>query len=119
MEKTIRIDGKDYKMKSSAYTQFAYKNETGRSMLKDITDLQHVDLKNIKDNLDILDNLNYTILQIAYVMIKEADDKQVGSFEEFVKGISDIYGDIQWINDTIEVAISPLSKGLSKKSETN
>ena len=36
MEKIIRISNKDYKMKASALTQFSYKNETGRSFLKDL-----------------------------------------------------------------------------------
>ncbi len=39
MKKIITIDGKEYEMKSSAYTQFAYKNLTGRSLLSDISDI--------------------------------------------------------------------------------
>lgn len=119
MEKTIRIDGKDYKTKSSAYTQFAYKDATGRSLLKDITDLQKIDLTNLKEHLEVLDTLNASVLQIAYVMIKEADDKQVGSFEEFIKSINDLYVDTQWIKDTISVAVSPISNGLPKENKSN
>ena len=64
MEKTIRIDGKDYKMKSSAYTQFAYKNETGRGLLSDIMDLQKLNLDNVNENVDIIDKLNATVQRL-------------------------------------------------------
>ena len=36
MQKKIKIGNKEYLMSASAFTQFAYKNETGRSFLKDI-----------------------------------------------------------------------------------
>lgn len=114
MEKTIKICGKDYKVKSSAYTQFAYRNETNRGLLSDI-----VELKNIKTdspNVEIIDKLNQTVLQMAYVMIKEADKTQVGSFEDFLKGINELYDNTDWVGEVIEVATSPLSRGNIKES---
>ena len=39
MKKIITISGKEYTMKSSAYTQFKYKNDTGRRMLQDLQEL--------------------------------------------------------------------------------
>ena len=38
MRKNIKIGNKEYEMSSSAYTQFKYKNDTGRSLLKDLTE---------------------------------------------------------------------------------
>ena len=35
MRKIIKIGGKEYTIKSSAYTQFKYKNDTGRKFLKE------------------------------------------------------------------------------------
>lgn len=119
MEKTIRIDGKDYKMKSSAYTQFAYKNETGRGLLSDIMDLQKLNLDKVNENVDIIDKLNATVLQMAYCMIKEADKSQVSNFEEFLRSIENLYDNTEWITETIELATSPLSRGLLKESKTN
>ena len=36
MKKIVTIGGKEYSMKSSAWTQFKYKNDTGRKLLQDI-----------------------------------------------------------------------------------
>ena len=35
MKKIVKIGNTEYSMKSSAYTQFKYKNDTGRKMLED------------------------------------------------------------------------------------
>lgn len=47
MRKVIKIGDKEYSMKASAYTQFKYKNDTGRSLLCDIQSLS--DLQNLED----------------------------------------------------------------------
>ena len=39
MRKIITISGKEYTMQSSAWTQFKYKNDTGRRMLQDLRDI--------------------------------------------------------------------------------
>ena len=49
---------------------------------------------------------------MAYVMIEEADSTQIASFDEFLKSIENIYGDITWINEVIELATSPFSRGI-------
>ena len=36
MQKNITIDNKEYSIKSSAFTMFSYKNETGRDLLEDL-----------------------------------------------------------------------------------
>ena len=110
--KIIKISGKEYEMKSSAFTQFAYKNETGRSFLKDIQKLSEADTTNIEVIYDILEPL----LDIAYVMIKEANPDQVNNKEDFYKSIESLFDDVKWIEEVINLAISPLSTGFQPKA---
>ena len=116
MKKTISIDGKEYFLQSSAYTQFAYKNHTGRSFLGDIKTLIKKAPKNKKNNnfeLTELDEITTLILDLSYIMIVEADSSQVKSYEDYVKGIGNLYDDIKWIEQVIELGISPISRQLS------
>ena len=110
--KTIKIGGKEYEMKASAFTQFAYKNETGRSFLKDIQKLSEVDTTDLEVIYDILEPL----LDIAYVMIKEANPDQVNNKEDFYKSIESLFDDVKWIEEVINLAISPLSTGFQPKA---
>ena len=59
-----------------------------------------------------LDELTEIILKMAYVMIEEADSTQVKSYEEFLKSIDNIYSNTDWINTIVEVATSPISRGV-------
>lgn len=111
MKKIINIDGKDYTMKSSAYTQFAYRNMTNRSLLKD---LQHITslAEKIEEDFSVIDEITEPILDIAFVMIQEADEKQVATKEEFYKSIESMYDNFEWINEVLALAINPLSRQL-------
>lgn len=112
MKKIVNISGKEYTIKSSAYTQFKYKDETGRKMLKDLQDLAKLQDAKEDEMLDSLDELTEIILKMAYVMIEEADSTQVKSYEEFLKSIDNIYANTDWINTIVEVATSPISRGV-------
>ena len=113
MEKIIRISNKDYKMKASALTQFSYKNETGRSFLNDLKKLMNINISKVEiSNIEILDDISDLILRMAYVMIKEADKSQITNYEEFLSGIENLYDDKTWINEVLELAVSPLSRQL-------
>ena len=59
-----------------------------------------------------IEDLTEIVLKMAYVMIEEADSTQVKSYDEFLKGIENLYDDINWINEVIELATSPLSRGI-------
>ena len=111
MEKIIRIDTKDYKMKASAYTQFAYKNETGRSFLNDIQQLTKY-VNNDSIDINSLDEVSELLLKVAYVMIKEADSAQVSDFDSFLKGIESLYDNIDWITEVITLGCTPISRQL-------
>ena len=114
MKKIIKIDGKEYEMKSSAYTQFAYKNLTGRSLLKDIQNISSIADK-IQDDMSVIDEITEPLLDISYVMIQEANQEQVKSKEEFYKGIDSIYDNQDWIQEVITLAINPISRQLQNE----
>ncbi len=110
MKKIIKIGNKDYTMQSSAYTQFKYRNDTGRKLMQDINKIQ--ELRNNETNLlTVLDDFLEIILRITYVMIEEADSKQTGSFEEFLKSTDKLFEDTKWVEEVIELAITPISGG--------
>ena len=116
MERTIRIGTKEFKMSASAYTQFKYKNDLGRSYIKDLTkiskqynDLQkEVSEEEALEKFDDLDDFITTILRIAYIMSCEAKSIS-GSFEDFLMQIDDYYNNTDWISEVVDLAISPLS----------
>ena len=111
MKKIINIDGKDYTMKSSAYTQFAYRNLTGRSLLKDIQNI--LDLTNkLENDFSAVDDLTEPLLDLSYVMIEEADPSQITTKEEFIKSIDNLYDNYDWVNEVITLAVNPLSRQL-------
>ena len=112
MERIIKISNKDYKMKASALTQFSYKNETGRSFLKDLQKLTSLNSKDI--DMDTLDEIAELVLKVAYVMVREADKTQITNYEDFLSNIENLYDNIDWINDVLELACSPLSGQLQK-----
>ena len=109
MKKIINISGKDYTMQSSAYTQFAYKDLTGRSLLNDLQEL--IKLRSTKSDIELamLDNVTELILKISYVMIQEADSSQVNDYVSFLKSIDDLYTDPNWIEEVILLACTPIS----------
>ena len=114
MKKIITIDGKEYSMKSSAYTQFAYKDMTGRSFLKDMQRVVNAvaDKDKLAEDLAFLDEITLLILDAAYIMITEADANQVGTKEDFYKSIDSIYDDFKWIEEVILLACTPISRQL-------
>ena len=112
MRKIITISGKEYTMQSSAWTQFKYKNDTGRRMLQDLRDISKLQDADEDALINGVDDLTEILLKMAYVMIEEADPNQVKSYDEFLKGINSLYEDSAWINDVVELATSPLSRGI-------
>lgn len=112
MKKIVNISGKEYTMKSSAYTQFKYRDETGRKMLKDLQDIAKLQDATEDEMLGGIDDITEVVLKMAYVMIEEADPTQVKSYDEFLKGIENLYENTDWINEVIEIATSPISRGI-------
>ncbi len=115
MKKIIKISGKDYTMQSSAYTQFAYKDLTGRSLLNDLQDLIKLKAKAM-DNIELseLDKVTELVLKISFAMIQEADPNQVQDYKSFLKSIDDLYSDTAWIEEVILLGCTPLSGRLQE-----
>ena len=115
MEKVITISNKNYKMKASALTQFSYKDETGRNFINDLKEVTNkTDSKELENNIDVLDDITEILLKIAYIMIKEADKTQVGSYNEFLSEIDNLYDEPDWITNVISLGTSPISRQLQK-----
>ncbi|MBR2711240.1 MAG: hypothetical protein IKE89_02095 [Bacilli bacterium] len=112
MKRIIKIGNKEYEMKSSAYTQFKYKNDTGRKLLKDLQDLTQLQDKEESEMITSIDDLTDIVLRISYVMIEEADPSQVTTFEDFLKGIDGLFDNTEWINEVISLAVAPISRGI-------
>lgn len=112
MKKSIKIGGKEYFMKSSAYTQFKYRDDTGRKLLDDIQKISKINELTEEEQVSKVDDMIELLLRIAYIMIEEADEKQVTNFQDFLKGIDGLFEETSWINEVIELAASPISRGL-------
>lgn len=115
MKKTITIGSKEYAMQSSAYTQFKYKNDTGRSLVKDLSEIgkryEKINTEDALENFEDFDGFVELALRIAYIMCLEAKST-TGSFEEFLMGIDGYLESADWISEVVELAISPLSRNL-------
>ena len=118
MEKTIKIGSKEYKMSSSAYTQFKYKNDTGRSLMQDLAEFEtkYKDLLNIKEEdvnasmLGQVDEIIELVLRVAYIMAHENDKTQAQTYEDFLKQIDDYYSDMTWLTEVVELATAPFQR---------
>lgn len=113
MKKIVKIGGKEYTLKSSAYTQFKYRNDTGHKLLDDIQKISKLIEAPEEEQISQMDDIIDLILRIAYIMILEADEKQVSTYESFLKGIENLFSDDDnWAKEIIELASSPFSGGV-------
>ena len=116
MRKKITIGNKEYEMQSSAYTQFKYKDITGRTLIKDLTNLskKYEDMSkndDIGEQYEGIDEFLNTILEIAYIMSNEAKSF-TGPKDEFLMSIDNYLDKTDWIGEVVELALSPLSRNL-------
>lgn len=111
MRKVVKISGKEYSMKSSAYTQFKYRNDTGNKLLDDIQRISQINDLSDDEKIGKMEDVVELLLRIAFIMIEEADAKQVSTFDNFLKDIDGLFDDTDWINEVIELATSPISRG--------
>lgn len=117
MRKVVKISDKEYSMKSSAYTQFKYKNDTGRGLLEDLNKIQKYGELTPEEQVSKTQDLLELLLKLAYIMIEEADEKQVKSYEDFLKDIDGMLDNTDWISEVVELASSPFSRGIQKVPE--
>lgn len=119
MRKVVKINDKEYSMKSSAYTQFKYKNDTGRGLLEDISKIQNYNGLTPEEQASKTEELIQLLLRLAYLMIEEADETQVKSYEDFLKSADGLLDDPSWINDVVILASAPFSRGVQKIESQN
>jgi len=117
LRKVVKISDKEYSMKSSAYTQFKYKNDTGRGLLEDLNKIQKYQDLTPEEQVNKTQELLELLLRLAYIMIEEADEKQVKSYEDFLKNIDGMLDNVDWINEVVILASSPFSRGIQKVPE--
>lgn len=118
MRKKITIGTKEFEMQSSAYTQFKYKNDTNRSLVKDLTALgeKYKEIEGISeaealDKYDDLEEFIMTALRLAYIMSMEGKSFN-GSFEMYLMEIDNYLEKLDWIGEVVELALSPLSRNI-------
>lgn len=116
MRKKITIGTKEYEMQSSAYTQFKYRDVTGRSLVKDLMSLSKKYEKVSKEDEIIeqyegIDDFMNTLLEIAYIMSIEAKSF-TGTKDDFLMTIDNYLDNTDWIGEVVELALSPLSRNL-------
>lgn len=122
--KTITICDKEYEIDCNAFTRFQYKTIFGRGIFADIKTLNDFSIKQEKArkelsnlseeeleaelNLIMMENLDDfidVIERIAYILIYTANNK-IGSFEDWLKGITKIDLSASWISEVTELAVN-------------
>lgn len=124
--KTIVICGKEYPIDCNAFTRFQYKSIFNRGIFADIKVLnefseQQEELrkkmvnenkseKEIEDAINLsmmehLDDFIDVIERIAYILVYTANNN-VGSFEEWLKGITKLDLSEAWIGEVTEFAVN-------------
>lgn len=124
--KTITICDKEYQIDCNAYTRFQYKTIFGKGIFEDIkilnefSEKQEEERKKLKSTklseeeiekqigifmMGELDAFIDVIEKMAYIMIYTANDK-IGSFENWLKGITKIDLSADWISEVTELAVN-------------
>lgn len=115
MKKTIKIGTEEFEMSASAYTQFKYKNETGRSLIKDLTQIANkykdISESDVLEKFDDIEEFIDLALRIAYIMSLEGKSVS-GSYEDFLMKIDNYLDNLDWFGEVMELAISPLQRNV-------
>lgn len=124
--KTITICGKEFPIECNAFTRFQYKTIFGKGIFEDISVLNDFstkqeelrkELKKKKLSDEEIDNeINKMMLQhvddfldviekMAYILIYTANSN-IGSFEDWLKGITKIELSEDWTSEVAELAVN-------------
>ncbi|MGI6771663.1 MAG: hypothetical protein ACOX5Y_04570 [Acholeplasmataceae bacterium] len=108
MEKTIKLNGEDLRLKSSLFTIIEYRSIFGTELFKDITKLEQNEKDgNITEVLEVL-------FKIIYVLHKPFTKK---SYEQFMQGLDfDVLSDIKEL-ENLSLTIAELLGGNPTTSE--
>lgn len=124
--KTITICNKEYPIDCNAFTRFQYKTIFNRGIFADIKTLndfaekqnntrKELTEKGLSDeeiektiNSEMMENLDSfidVVQRIAYILIYTADNK-IGSFENWLRGLTKIDLSANWISEVTELAVN-------------
>lgn len=124
MIKTIKISGKQFNMKSSAWTPFKYEMDYGVELLKDLNNINKIatqigKLPKEEQETEWADHITGILkmaLQIAYTMITEYE-KEFDAYDEWLKGLDELFSDFGWVQEVIELAMSTFRGKLPSTNE--
>ena len=116
MEKVITIDGIDVPMKITGATYLKFRNEFNEDMFKKLQSLNDIEG-------EVGDDAINTLLQIAYIMAKQATPTMTDTFEEwldqftFIGAINDaLLGVLEMVNND-QITIDEAKKKKDQLSE--
>ena len=124
--KTITICGKEFPIECNAFTRFQYKSIFGKGIFEDISVLndfstkqeelrkelkkkklsdEEIDNEINKMMLQHVDDFLFVIEKMAYILIYTANSN-IGSFEDWLKGITKIELSENWTSEVAELAVN-------------
>ena len=102
MEKTVLIEGKEIKLKSSAALPRIYRFKFGRDLFSDFYKIQK-DAKKEDDQSVLPASLMEIFENIAYLMAKHADPSQPDTIEEWLEQFSNAFSVYKILPDVMEM----------------
>lgn len=102
MEKTVLIEGKEIKLKSSAALPRIYRVKFGRDLFSDFYKIQK-DAKKEDDQSVLPASVMEIFENIAYLMAKHADPSQPDTIEEWLEQFSNAFSVYKSLTDVMEM----------------
>lgn len=102
MEKTVLIEGKEVKLKSSAALPRIYRVKFGRDLFSDFYKIQR-DAKKDDDQIVLPASMMEIFENIAYIMAKHADPSQPDTIEEWLEQFSNAFSVYKILPDVMEM----------------
>ncbi len=113
MEKTLHIQDKDYKLKSSLFTIISYKNTFGTELFSDISVLDQLSQNN---NISSLSTVIDVIFKITYVLHKPYTKSSYDEFlQEFDFSVLSNTEELESIANTIAELLGTVKEGNTTK----
>lgn len=115
MEKTLLIQGREYRLKSSLFSIISYKNTFGSELFSDISVLNTL---STKEELSTLSTVIDVIFRITYILYKpftsESYDEFLGGFDFAI--LSDVK-ELEAIANTIAELLGTVKENSDKQSK--
>lgn len=113
MEKTIKIQEEELKLKSSLFTIISYKNTFGSELFSDISIL---DKLSNKEDLSVLSTVIDVIFKITYILHKPYTKK---TYDEFLNGFDfSILSDVKELEELANTIAELLGTVRQESSES-